>query len=1609
MGISVSVHARRRTTAFVGMASLVLGFAAGTAEPAGATVTAVTGGTAALSVAHALAAPQTTITSASWIGLQSTATPNGVSDAALAGFPSSGSSSFGILTTGNVTNVPRTNMVGNTTLSTAAAPGRGNAAFDASVLKVDLSAPSGANCLTFDFKFLSEEYPFYVGSSYNDAFIAELDNTSWTTTGTTITAPKDFAFDTSGKVVSVNATGIGGLSAISGTGTEFNGATAYPASIGTTTGTAGGATGLLHASTQITPGAHSVYFSIFDNGDSNLDSAVFLHGLAVGFVPNPATNCVPGATPVNYQLGLLPATGTGTVGVAQSVTATLTTASGAPVSNAQVKFTAEGPNASTGTATTDASGNAVFSYVGAAYGTDQISACYQPSGATSCLALASASRTWTAPLSIIADNQTVTYGDPDPQFTYHATGLLGSDHLATAPTCGVAGPHAGAGTYLIVCSGAAAATGYVISYLAGTLTVSPASAAIVADNASQTYGQPTPHLTYTVSGLHSGDALIHDPTCSVPGDHSAAGAYRIVCAGADAGPNYRLSNTSGTLTVGAATVIVTPDSASIVYGDDEPAFTYTVRGLQNGEALTTEPTCGVSGDHSGAGTYTITCSGADAGADYAIQYPPATLTVGKRVGLVTADSQRVTYGDQDPAFTFTVTGLTNGDALTSAPACGVIAAHAEAGSYDITCSGGDAGANYTLQYAAGTLTVDKAALVVTADNQSRLYGASDPGFTSSVAGLVGDDRLTTEATCDVSDARAHVGSYPITCSGADAGDDYTISYAPGSLHVTPATVVITANGASRVYGTADPAFTYQVRGLLGTDNLVTPPVCGVTDPHQHVGTYEIACSGADAGGDYALSSSPGTLSITPATATVTADDQAITFGSTDPTFSDTVTGLVGDDLLRSPARCGVDGDHSSARTYSITCSEGDAGPDYLLAYVPGTFVVSPAIVTVTAEDRASTYGDGDPPFTATGAGFSGSDTFVTPARCDVAGAHRDAGTYAIACSGADAGPNYTIRYVSGVLSVQPAALIVQAGSASATYGDPAPTFDYTVSGLVGSDDLAASPTCGVDGPHTAAGTYAVTCAGADAGANYRVGYAPGTYSVGKATITVTSDSASIVYGDADPLFGYTVSGLVGSDTLQAASNCAVHGPHGQAGSYPVTCSGADAGSNYRVAYALGTLTVAKAVGLVTADSQTITYGDHDPSFTYTVSGVHAGDTLASAPTCGIAGQHADAGNYPIVCHGGDGGNNYELSYVSGTLTVRKAAVRVTAANQSTTYGNADPAFSYTVAGLVGNDQLSTGATCTVAGQHSNAGSYPITCSGADGGGNYTVAYAPGTLMVNKAAVTVTAPSPATTYGVKASSISFAPSLNGLAGSDTAASAGLTAVACSTTAKAVGAGSYPAGSFPVSCTGPVSVVNYTVSYAGGTLTVAKAVLTVVASDAARVYQGTDPAFTAAVSGFVNGDQAAIAYSGAPALHASATRASDAGTYPITATQGSLTSANYAFAFRPGTLTITKAAAKLNPGAVLVTLAAGGVTVRFGTLTASLTYGSPAQQAVGQTITFSVGGTALCSAVTDANGAATCQITAKQEAVVILHFGYTATFAGSADLLGTSAVGGLISFR
>jgi hypothetical protein len=292
----MSTFTRRRTLALLG-ALLALAVAGFTAATAGAAITPVTNDDpGATTLAQSMLANPTDLTGgATWVAVSNAQQsdvpghdmddPNGpaaTDDSSLDGFPTTGST-FGILTTGDPLLADQPNAgEGDGRANNGsgdAVPGtsddtRGDTDRDTSILQLNVTVPSGANCVSMDYRFLSEEFPEYVGSEFNDAFIAEIDSSTWTDSGSTISAPGDFATKTGNSGVSINGVGPVAVAPSESEGTTYD-----------------AATGLVTTKTPITPGAHKIFLSIFDQQDHIYDSAVFVDNIR--FLTESASTCKP--------------------------------------------------------------------------------------------------------------------------------------------------------------------------------------------------------------------------------------------------------------------------------------------------------------------------------------------------------------------------------------------------------------------------------------------------------------------------------------------------------------------------------------------------------------------------------------------------------------------------------------------------------------------------------------------------------------------------------------------------------------------------------------------------------------------------------------------------------------------------------------------------------------------------------------------------------------------------------------------------------------------------------------------------------------------------------------------------------------------------------------------------------------------------------------------------------------------------------------------------------------------------------------------------------------------------------------------------------------------
>src|SRR5262249_48253664 len=148
----------------------------------------------------------------------------------------------------------------------------------------------------------------------------------------------------------------------------------------------------------------------------------------------------------------------------------------------------------------------------------------------------------------------------------------------------------------------------------------------------------------------------------------------------------------------------------------------------------------------------------------------------------------------------------------------------------------------------------------------------------ATSGVTGSPSLTTLAT-----ATSPVpGPYPITAAlGTLAAGNYGFAFVDGNLTITKATLTVTANDRSRLSGSPNPTFTASYTGFKNGETLATGGVTGspslatTATPGSPVpGPYPIAAAlGTLAANNYAFVFVNGSLTITPAGLTITANAQ----------------------------------------------------------------------------------------------------------------------------------------------------------------------------------------------------------------------------------------------------------------------------------------------------------------------------------------------------------------------------------------------------------------------------------------------------------------------------------------------------------------------------------------------------------------------------------------------------------------------------------------------------------------------------------------------------------------------------------------------------------------
>ena len=257
--------------------------------------------------------------------------------------------------------------------------------------------------------------------------------------------------------------------------------------------------------------------------------------------------------------------------------------------------------------------------------------------------------------------------------------------------------------------------------------------------------------------------------------------------------------------------------------------------------------------------------------------------------------------------------------------------------------------------------------------------------------------------------------------------------------------------------------------------------------------------------------------------------------------------------------------------------------------------------------------------------------------------------------------------------------------------------------------------------------------------------------------------------------------------------------------------------------------------------------------------------------------------------------------VTWSLTVLPAPLTVTVGFGERYYGWANPTFPVRIVGLVGSDTVVV-TPQTTATPASLPGLYPVTAtvSGPDAV-NYAITVQNNSLKVTKAPLLVQAKNVGTTYG-STPPLPTAYFIVGFANGDTAATAITGApVLTSTVTSASPVGFYPIGVQP----GTLAAANYFFDMFGngeGSVVVFKGQLFAAPDNLIMHQGGPVPPLTYKVTGFVNGETAASALTGAPVLSTAASSASPPGHYFIFMTPGTFAAKNYYIHLANGVMTV-----------------------------------------------------------------------------------------------------------
>ena len=437
---------------------------------------------------------------------------------------------------------------------------------------------------------------------------------------------------------------------------------------------------------------------------------------------------------------------------------------------------------------------------------------------------------------------------------------------------------------------------------------------------------------------------------------NASGPWTLYLADMESGGTNQLVSWELEFTGGATPAVTWPAPADIVYGTALSGSQLNATAAYNGTNLP-----GTMAYTPAAGTIL------DAGANRILKsvftpadtnsFPSVTTSVALTVSMapltVTPAAASRAYGDANPVLSGSISGVKNGDSL-SASYSSTASAFSSVGAYPITAAPSGARlTNYAVTLMPASLTVTSAPLTVAAWSTNRAYGAANPVFAGTLSGIKNSDPITASYSSTAS-AASPVGAYAITASASGAAlSNYALTLVPGTLSVSAAPLTVAALSTNRVYGAANPVFTGILSGVKNGDPI-TASYSSTASAASPVGGYAITAAPSGALlSNYAVTLVPGTLTVSAAALTVTANSTNRVYGSANPAFSGTISGIKNSDPITASYSTTASA-ASPAGAYNIVpAAAGALLSNYTVSAVNGTLTIGRASSTALVQSSSN--------------------------------------------------------------------------------------------------------------------------------------------------------------------------------------------------------------------------------------------------------------------------------------------------------------------------------------------------------------------------------------------------------------------------------------------------------------------------------------------------------------------------------------------------------------------------------------------------------------------------------------------------------------------------------